>query len=98
MGDSRITVGSVEVSHLYDLVVDYPMPLDQLFPTVAAEAWDPYRREYPSLFGPGNAWRYHAGSYVIRSGGRTVLVDTGVAQAYATWLQAAGQLPERLQA
>ena len=98
MGDSRITVGSVEVSHLYDLVVDYPMTLDQLFPNVSAEAWEPHRREHPSLFGPGNAWRYHVGSYVVRSGGRTVLVDTGIAQGYATWLRAARQLPDRLRA
>jgi glyoxylase-like metal-dependent hydrolase (beta-lactamase superfamily II) len=99
MGDGRITVGDVEVSHLYDLVADFPMTLDQLFPTVPAAAWEPYRREYPSLFGPGNTWGYHVGCYVIRAGGRTLLVDTGVGPsglAMATWLGTAGQLPERL--
>jgi glyoxylase-like metal-dependent hydrolase (beta-lactamase superfamily II) len=99
MADSRITVGDVEVSHLYDLVADFPLTLDQLYPTVPVEAWEPYRREYPSLFGPGNAWRYHAGCYLLRSRGRTLLVDTGVGPSglgMATWLQTGGQLPERL--
>src|SRR5919206_227433 len=99
MGDGRIAVGDVEISHLYDLVVDFPLTLDQLFPSVPAEAWEPYRREYPSLFGPGNAWRYHAGCYLIRSRGRTILVDTGVGPAslgMATWLGTGGHLPDRL--
>ena len=97
MGDASMTVGNVEVSHLYDLVADMPMTLDQLFPTVPAEAWEPYRREYPGLFGSGNTWRYHAGCYLIRSAGRTILVDTGVGPSslgLATWLGTGGELPE----
>jgi glyoxylase-like metal-dependent hydrolase (beta-lactamase superfamily II) len=96
-----MTVGNVEVAHLYDLVADMPMTLDQLFPTVPAEAWEPYRRAYPGLFGPGNAWRYHAGCYLIRSRGRTLLVDTGVGPSslgLATWLGTGGELPDRLRA
>jgi glyoxylase-like metal-dependent hydrolase (beta-lactamase superfamily II) len=99
--DHRMTVGNVEVTHLYDLVADFGMTLDQLFPTVTAEAWEPYRRAYPSLFGEGNAWRYHAGCYLIRSRGRTILVDTGVGPSslgLATWLGTGGELPERLRA
>ena len=34
-----------------------------------AEAWQPYRREYPSPFGPGTVPRFHAGSYLIRHKG-----------------------------
>ena len=101
MGDGRITVGSVQISHLYDLVVDFPLTLDQLFPSVPAEAWEPYRRAYPDLFGPGNAWRYHAGCYLLRSRGRTILVDTGVGPSslgMATWVGTDGQLPDRLRA
>lgn len=101
MSDGRMTVGNVEVRHLYDLVADFPLTLDQLFPTVPSEAWEPYRREYPSLFGPGNAWHWHAGCYLIRSRGRTLLVDTGVGPSslgMATWLGTGGQLPDRLRA
>ena len=43
MSDSRITVGDVEISHLYDLVADWPITLDQVFPNVPDEAWEPYR-------------------------------------------------------
>ncbi|HZO32308.1 MAG TPA: MBL fold metallo-hydrolase [Chloroflexota bacterium] len=101
MGDGRITVGNVEISHLYDLVADFPLTLDQLYPTVPAEAWEPYRRDYPELFGPGNTWRYHAGCYLIRSQGQTILVDTGVgpsSMGLATWIGTGGALPDRLRA
>jgi hypothetical protein len=40
--DSGITVGDVEISHLYELVVDFPMTLDKAFPSVPAKAWEPY--------------------------------------------------------
>ena len=96
-----MTIGNVEVTHLYDLVADFRMTLDQLFPTVPAGAWEPYRRAYPSLFGEGNAWHYHAGCYLIRSRGRTILVDTGVGPSslgLATWLGTGGELPEQLRA
>jgi glyoxylase-like metal-dependent hydrolase (beta-lactamase superfamily II) len=101
MVDHKMTVGNVEITHLYDLVADFGMTLDQLFPTVPTEAWEPYRRAYPSVFGEGNAWRYHAGCYLIRSRGRTILVDTGVGPSslgMATWLGTGGQLPDRLRA
>ncbi len=99
MGYSSITVGDVDIAHLYDLMADFPMTLDQAFPTVPSEAWEPYRREYPSLFGPGNVPHFHVGSYLIRSRGRTILVDTGVgpsSRGMATWLGTAGHLPDRL--
>jgi glyoxylase-like metal-dependent hydrolase (beta-lactamase superfamily II) len=99
MSDSRITVGDVEISHLYDLVADFGLTLSQAFPTVPAEAWEPYRRAYPSLFGPGNVPRFHAGCYLIRSPGRTILVDTGIGPArlgMAKLLGTEGHLPERL--
>ena len=44
-GASSITVGDVQISHLYDLVADFPMTMDKAFPTVPAEAWQPYRRQ-----------------------------------------------------
>ncbi len=95
----RITVGDVEISHLYDLVADFRLTLDQAFPTVPAEAWEPYRREYPSLFGPGNVPRFHAGCYLIRSRGRTILVDTGIGPSslgMARFFGTGGHLPDRL--
>lgn len=101
MGAGKMTVGNVEISHVCDLIVDFPLTLDQLFPTVSSEAWEPYRHEYPDLFGPGNTWRWHAGGFLIRSQGQTIVVDTGVgpsSMGLATWIGTGGDLPERLRA
>jgi hypothetical protein len=95
MSRSRITVGDVEIRQLYDLVADFPIPLDHAFPAASAEAWEPYRREYPSLFSPGNLPHFHVGCYLIRSPRWTMLVDTGIGPAsrgMATWLRTSGQL------
>src|SRR4051812_20429749 len=92
-------VGNVEVSHLCALVADMPMTLDKLFPTVPSEAWEPYRREYPGLFGAVNTWRHHAVCFLIRSRKRTILVDTGVGPSslgMVMWLGTGGGGPPRL--
>src|ERR1700752_1597317 len=99
MSDTRIKVGDVEVSHLYDLVADFGLTWDQAFPTVPAEAWEPYRRAYPSLFGRGNVPRFHAGCSLIRTRARAILVDPGIGPAslgMAKLLGTSGHLPERL--
>jgi glyoxylase-like metal-dependent hydrolase (beta-lactamase superfamily II) len=101
MGDGSLTVGNVEISHVFDLIMDFPLTLDQLFPTTSSEAWEPYRREYPDLFGPGNTWRWHAGGFLVRSQGQKILVDTGVGPSrmgLAAWLGTSGELLERLRA
>jgi glyoxylase-like metal-dependent hydrolase (beta-lactamase superfamily II) len=99
MSDSRITVGDVEITLMYDLVADFGLTWDQAFPTVPAEAWEPYRRAYPSLYGRGNVPRFHAGCYLIRTRTRAILVDTGIGPAslgMAKLLGTEGHLPERL--
>lgn len=80
MPEGRLEVGDVEVLALTDhRVVDHnPFPLlDQLFPAVPLEAWAPYQQRYPDAFGGPNIWRNHFGCYLLRSQGRTILVDTG---------------------
>lgn len=56
-------------------------PLGQLFPGVPAEAWAPYRQRYPEVFNGPDIWRNHHGCYLLRSQGRTILVDTGSGSA-----------------
>ena len=68
MAEGRLTVGSVDVLALTDGGGDFPFPLSQLFPGVAAEAWEPYRQRYPELFGGPDTWRNHYGCYLLRSG------------------------------
>jgi glyoxylase-like metal-dependent hydrolase (beta-lactamase superfamily II) len=84
MPESRLSVGNVEVLALTDQgVVDYdPFPLlSQLFPDVPLEGWAPYQQRYPEVFGGPNIWRSHYGCYLLRSRGRTILVDTGAGSA-----------------
>jgi glyoxylase-like metal-dependent hydrolase (beta-lactamase superfamily II) len=71
-----VVVGDVEVIPLVD-AVGVLGPLAEVFPDVPAEEWRRYRTEYPQLFA-GDSWRLFCTCYVLRTGGRTVLVDTGV--------------------
>ena len=54
------------------------MPLTQLFPHVPLAAWDPHRQRYPEVFPRPDTWRPHFGGFLLRSQGRTILVDTGM--------------------
>jgi glyoxylase-like metal-dependent hydrolase (beta-lactamase superfamily II) len=68
-------VGEIEIVPVLDAVGT--VPLDKFYPGRTAEEWEPYRALYPEVFdGPG--WRLICKSYVIRSGGRSLLVDTGL--------------------
>jgi glyoxylase-like metal-dependent hydrolase (beta-lactamase superfamily II) len=78
MAESKLFVGNVEVLALTDSAGDFPFPLSQLFPTVPAEAWAPFQRRYPELFSGPDTWHNHYGCYLLRSQGRTILVDTGI--------------------
>jgi glyoxylase-like metal-dependent hydrolase (beta-lactamase superfamily II) len=66
--------GSVEVAVAVD--TEGAMPTTRFFPHIPAEAWEPYRH---LLTGSGRI-RARIVSFVIRSGGRTAIVDTGVGQ------------------
>ncbi len=78
MQDGRIAIGDVEVYELTDAAGPFPMPLDQVFPAVSAEQWEPYRQRYPRAFAGPNTWGTRVGCFLVRSGGRTMLVDTGI--------------------
>ena len=81
-----MVVGSVELVPLVD-AVGLLGELDELYP--GFDDWEPYRALYPELFA-GSQWRVPCTSYLIRSGGKSVLVDTGVGPA-GLW----GWTPER---
>jgi glyoxylase-like metal-dependent hydrolase (beta-lactamase superfamily II) len=81
MPDSRCAVGNVEIVGLTDIEVDSPYPLSQLFPDVPLAAWAPHRQRYPEVFPGPNTWHAHFGGFLLRSQGRTILVDTGMGSA-----------------
>ena len=70
-------VGDVELVALVDAVGRLG-ELDELFPD--APDWDAERELYPELFA-GSQWRIQCACYLIRAGGTTLLVDTGVGPA-----------------
>lgn len=94
-----MTVGSVEVVALCDGAADYHSAIEAAYPGIAEEDWGPYRDRYPDEFAASGTWRLHVHCYVVRSAGRTILVDTGVGPlgAPATgWFGGPGRLPEEL--
>jgi glyoxylase-like metal-dependent hydrolase (beta-lactamase superfamily II) len=72
-----VVVGSVELVPLVDAVGELG-ELAELFPDTTD--WEPYRELYPQIFAESR-WRIPCTSYLLRSGGKTVLVDTGVGPA-----------------
>ncbi len=76
MSDFTLTVGNVEIVALSDMNLPFPMPLTQLFPTTSGEAWEPYKTLYPDAFEQDHML-IEIGCYLIRSDGRTILIDTG---------------------
>ncbi|MGH3072079.1 MAG: MBL fold metallo-hydrolase [Gaiellaceae bacterium] len=67
-------MGSIELVPLVDAVGELG-ELAELFPDTTD--WTPYRDLYAEIFA-GSRWRIPCTSYLLRSGGETVLVDTGV--------------------
>jgi glyoxylase-like metal-dependent hydrolase (beta-lactamase superfamily II) len=74
-----VVVGGVEIVPVLDAVGDL-CELAHAYPDVPADAWEPYRPLYPELFS-GTRWRLPVAVHLVRSGGATVLVDTGVGPA-----------------
>jgi glyoxylase-like metal-dependent hydrolase (beta-lactamase superfamily II) len=95
-----LRIGRVEVVSICDGITLGGGPQDS-FPGVRPEIWEASRARFPWAFGPDDAWRLHVHATVLRSEGRTILVDTGVgpesAPAFA-WSEIRGALPEELDA
>src|SRR4051794_32461498 len=87
MADNTISVGDIRLTGISDGSTTYPAPLNTIFPNVSAEQWAPYRERYPQVF-DGDNWRPNFGCYLIRTGGRNVLVDAGIGEEGAPLCQA----------
>ena len=73
---TSVKVGNVEIISLLDM--SFAFPLAGAFPSIEADAWAPYRNLYPEMFGSGEEFATNAQCYALRSGDRTILVDTGM--------------------
>jgi len=83
MSDRNLMIGDVEILRVVDAIVDYPFPLDEFYPGVPIEAWDPWRDQYPATFATEKTHRLVYTCYVLRSAGQTILVDTGLGPGWA---------------
>jgi glyoxylase-like metal-dependent hydrolase (beta-lactamase superfamily II) len=72
MASNIIRVGNVEIMALSDGMLEFD--LCNFFPTIPGEEWTPYE----SHLTDEHKVRFNLGSYLIRTDGRTVLVDTGL--------------------
>jgi len=72
MASDTIRVGAVEILALSDGLLEFD--LCNFFPTIPGENWRPYE----SHLTEEHKVRFNLGSYLIRSDGRTILVDTGL--------------------
>jgi glyoxylase-like metal-dependent hydrolase (beta-lactamase superfamily II) len=92
MAQHIVRVGDVEILALSDGALEFD--LCNFFPTIPEERWQPYEAHLHD-----HRVRLNLGSYLIRSGGRTILVDTGLGPKPADVPDAEwGQLLHDLQA
>ena len=98
MPHGSLRIGRVEVVSLCDGVT-FGGAAQESFPGVSDEAWAESKARYPWAIGEQDEWRLHVHASLLRSEGRTILVDTGVgpetAPAFA-WSALRGSLPQEL--
>ena len=69
----RIRIGNVEIKVYMDYAPPPFEPTD-FFSDIPLSAWDPYKKEH---LGPDGKFRTNYCAWLLRSQGRTILVDTG---------------------
>ena len=72
MANNTIRVGNVEILSLSDGLLEFD--LCNFFPTIPQEQWQPYEAHLTEE----HHVRFNLGSFLVRSEGRTILVDTGL--------------------
>jgi glyoxylase-like metal-dependent hydrolase (beta-lactamase superfamily II) len=100
VSEGKLTVGNIEILLLTDAAGPFVPTLDHLFPDVPAKQWEEHRRRHPEAFVDEQTVHAHFGSCVLRSRGRTVLVDTGIGPQPTPLLfgDLKGRLPQELKA
>jgi len=72
MAAQKVRIGNVEITSLSDGFVDFD--LCNFFPAIPEEDWQPYQEHLT----PEHKVRFNVASFLVRSDGRTMLVDTGL--------------------
>lgn len=71
----KITVGDAEIISITDCSMQFPWSI--FFPNVPLAEIEAYSDLYPQCYGD-KMFKTDAGAYAVRSGGKTLLVDTGL--------------------
>jgi glyoxylase-like metal-dependent hydrolase (beta-lactamase superfamily II) len=71
MAGHKVRVGNVEITSLSDGFLEFD--LCNFYPTLSTEQWQPYVEHFPE-----QKVRFNLASFLVRSDGRTILVDTGL--------------------
>ncbi|MBM3944860.1 MAG: MBL fold metallo-hydrolase [SAR202 cluster bacterium] len=88
-----VRVGNIELAPLSDGVIEFQA--SRLFPRVTEKQWEPYR----DVLTPGKDVRLVVGCFLLRSRGKTILVDSGVGPGpVAAFGGVKGRLPRELRA
>ncbi|MCH7652738.1 MAG: MBL fold metallo-hydrolase [Chloroflexi bacterium] len=77
MTDFNMQVGEIQIVALTDMNLVYPTPLNELWPGVPPAEWERYRESFPDTFEGDAHMRIEIGCYLVRSCGKTILIDTG---------------------
>ena len=72
MANDSVTIGNVEITSVSDGYLDFD--LCNLYPSISQEMWKPY--EHGLM--PEHRVRLNLGSFLVRSEGHTIVVDTGL--------------------
>jgi glyoxylase-like metal-dependent hydrolase (beta-lactamase superfamily II) len=90
MTTNVMRIGDVEVMALIDC--EAKAPCAALFPSIAKDAWEPYRE---LLVDDCTSMQLTIPTFIVRSGGKTILIDSGVGAKDRGWLPN-GRLPDVL--
>ncbi len=87
-----------ELYCLSDITSTFPFPAPAILSTVGAEKWPLIRQQYPQGFVGESGLVVQVTCYLMRRGGRTILVDTGLGHSFTapTGQIGHGQLLDKL--
>jgi len=82
--------GATELYCLSDATATFPFPAPAIMPTVSAAEWAAAHHDYPASFAEGEKFVAQVTCYLLRQGGHTILIDTGMGE-HATSPAGAGK-------
>jgi glyoxylase-like metal-dependent hydrolase (beta-lactamase superfamily II) len=91
MGENTIRIGNVEIMAVAD-AAGLEAPCTAMFPTITEDQWSPHKQH---LSADGKSMKMAITTYVVRSSGKTILIDTGIGAKNRPFFPK-GRLPDAL--